>query len=248
MANYYSVLGVSWGADIESIKTAYRRLAKRYHPDVSDDMESGSDRFERIRAAYEVLSDPIARQAYDRTLWRVRRARRFQLLRSASVGISGGVLVSLLLLGHLPGGYDTQSIKQILKSTIFEQRVPLDDSVIVNGVAEYSHAGAEVAKPADALADPDADVKPVSPDDALREIRSEAQFGIADDRLIRRFALGLMQGREVSASRLELVLPDPASKVPDIGAGAVPSPVVNSKDPVRNHTDVPPTTATGGRC
>ena len=63
--DYYEVLGVSQGADSGEIKSAFRRLARQYHPDVSreDDAEA---KFKEINEAYEVLSDNDKRARYDR--------------------------------------------------------------------------------------------------------------------------------------------------------------------------------------
>jgi molecular chaperone DnaJ len=63
--DYYETLGVSRDADKEEIKQAYRRLARKYHPDVNK--ESGAEeRFKEINRAYEVLSEPEVRARYDR--------------------------------------------------------------------------------------------------------------------------------------------------------------------------------------
>ncbi|HEY9851479.1 MAG TPA: molecular chaperone DnaJ [Leptolyngbyaceae cyanobacterium] len=65
MADYYETLGVSRTADKEEIKRAYRRLARKYHPDVNK--EAGAEeRFKEINRAYEVLSEPEMRARYDR--------------------------------------------------------------------------------------------------------------------------------------------------------------------------------------
>ena len=62
--DYYSALGVSRDAAPEEIKRAYRRLARKYHPDVSKEPDAES-RFKEVGEAYEVLKDPEKRAAYD---------------------------------------------------------------------------------------------------------------------------------------------------------------------------------------
>ena len=67
MANkdYYAILGVSRTATDKDIKLAYRRLARKYHPDVNPGDKSAEARFKEINEAYEVLSDPEKRKKYD---------------------------------------------------------------------------------------------------------------------------------------------------------------------------------------
>jgi molecular chaperone DnaJ len=61
----YELLGVARDADGDAVKKAYRRLARQYHPDVNPDPDA-QERFKEISLAYEVLSDPQKRAAYDR--------------------------------------------------------------------------------------------------------------------------------------------------------------------------------------
>lgn len=64
-ADYYEILGVSRDADKEEIKRVFRRLARKYHPDVNKDA-GAEEKFKEINRAYEVLSDPELRARYDR--------------------------------------------------------------------------------------------------------------------------------------------------------------------------------------
>ncbi|MEA3344732.1 MAG: J domain-containing protein [Chloroflexota bacterium] len=62
--DYYKILGVDRNADEGEIKRAYRRLARKYHPDVNDSA-GAEERFKEINEAYQVLSDPEKRRKYD---------------------------------------------------------------------------------------------------------------------------------------------------------------------------------------
>ena len=64
--DYYKVLGVGKGASDEEIKKAYRKLARKYHPDRNAGDKKAEERFKEISQAHDVLSDPDKRKAYDR--------------------------------------------------------------------------------------------------------------------------------------------------------------------------------------
>jgi curved DNA-binding protein len=64
--DYYTVLGVSRTASEKEIKTAYRKLARKYHPDVNPGDNKSEAQFKEIGEAYSVLSDPEKRKKYDR--------------------------------------------------------------------------------------------------------------------------------------------------------------------------------------
>src|SRR5262245_27597029 len=61
----YIILEIGRTASENDIKKAYRKLARRFHPDINPGDNSAEERFKRISEAYEVLSDPLKRQFYD---------------------------------------------------------------------------------------------------------------------------------------------------------------------------------------
>ncbi len=63
--DYYEVLGIAKTASPEEIKKAYRQKAKKYHPDVNKEDENAAEKFKEVAEAYEVLSDPQKKAAYD---------------------------------------------------------------------------------------------------------------------------------------------------------------------------------------
>ncbi|HEV8633475.1 MAG TPA: J domain-containing protein [Chloroflexota bacterium] len=67
----YAILGVPTTASEKEIRTAYRRLARRFHPDLNAGDKNAAERFKRIKAAYDTLADPVRRRRYDEL-----RARR----------------------------------------------------------------------------------------------------------------------------------------------------------------------------
>ncbi len=75
LKDYYAILGVERSDDLKAIKTAYRRLARKYHPDVSSEKDAEA-RFKEVAEAYEVLKDEQRREEYDQ-LWQHRNDPRF---------------------------------------------------------------------------------------------------------------------------------------------------------------------------
>lgn len=64
-ADYYQLLGVERGADAAQLKSAYRKLAKQYHPDLNPGDEAAEKKFKEVSEAYDVLKDDQSRAAYD---------------------------------------------------------------------------------------------------------------------------------------------------------------------------------------
>ena len=64
--DYYTILGVKKSASDKEVRQAYRRLARKYHPDVNRGDPSTEERFKEVNEAYQVLSDPDTRSKYDR--------------------------------------------------------------------------------------------------------------------------------------------------------------------------------------
>src|SRR5258707_2835231 len=63
--DYYEVLGLNRDASEEEIKKAYRKLAMKHHPDRNPDSKDGEEKFKEAKEAYEILSEPDKRRAYD---------------------------------------------------------------------------------------------------------------------------------------------------------------------------------------
>src|SRR5208283_4479896 len=62
---YYETLGIPKKASADDVRKAYRKLARKYHPDLNPGDKSSEDRFKNVQEAYDILSDPKKRQMYD---------------------------------------------------------------------------------------------------------------------------------------------------------------------------------------
>jgi curved DNA-binding protein len=75
--DYYEILGVTRGADAEEVKRAYRKLARKFHPDVSKE-KNAEEKFKEVQEAYEVLRDNDKRAAYDQLGRDFRNGQQFR--------------------------------------------------------------------------------------------------------------------------------------------------------------------------
>lgn len=88
--DYYSILGVSKTADSKEVRAAYRKLARKFHPDVNPNDKTAEDKFKQVGEAYEVLSDEKKRSAYDRYGDQWRAASQAEAAGGGAGGFAGG--------------------------------------------------------------------------------------------------------------------------------------------------------------
>lgn len=103
----YQVLGVGRGADKSEIQKAYRKLARQYHPDMNPSDKGAQEKFKRIQEAYDVLSDPEKRAAYNRYGADFERMRHggFDPRAAAASGAFEGIDLEQLFGGGGPRGF-----------------------------------------------------------------------------------------------------------------------------------------------
>src|SRR5205823_13197994 len=88
--DYYSTLSVAKTATEKEVKQAYRKLARKHHPDVNPGDKGAEERFKEINSAYEVLSDAEKRKKYDRYGDRWEMAEAFEKAQAEAGSRSGG--------------------------------------------------------------------------------------------------------------------------------------------------------------
>jgi curved DNA-binding protein len=115
--DYYEVLGVAKDADEKAIKAAYRKLARKYHPDVCADKAEGEGKFKEINEAYEVLSDKDKRAKYDQFGADWQRAQQS--------GQTGDFDWSRYQTGQQQGGYTRYTTEDL--QDLFGEGAPFSD-------------------------------------------------------------------------------------------------------------------------
>ncbi len=119
--DYYKILGVAADADLKTIKTAYRRLARKYHPDVSTEKEA-EKQFKDVAEAYEVLSDDKKRAEYDQLRQYGSAGQRFEPPPGWQGGSAGGhgdfsdFFESIFGAGRRSGAHGFQSSEDFTSS------------------------------------------------------------------------------------------------------------------------------------
>jgi DnaJ-class molecular chaperone len=101
----YESLGVPKEATGDDIRRAYRRLARKHHPDANPDDPAAGDRFKEIQRAYELLSDPAKRRAYDDKSSRLSPRRKRAGRTAGSINLSDSVAKRINVSGTRSSGH-----------------------------------------------------------------------------------------------------------------------------------------------
>lgn len=88
--DYYQILGIDKNASQDSIKKAYRKLARKYHPDLNPNDQGAAEKFKQINEANEVLSDPEKRKKYDQYGENWKHGEEYEKARQAQQQQYGG--------------------------------------------------------------------------------------------------------------------------------------------------------------
>jgi curved DNA-binding protein CbpA len=154
-ADLYRVLELRPGAGSERIKAAYRRLAKKFHPDVNAGHATAERRFREINRAYRVLGDPEARAAYDLALAYQSAEARRRFWRSAAIGVA----TFLLTASFVPVALLLKQGPPSLRTRIAEAAAPPKDERIDAKATADSQPG----RNDDPLSEPAGPAEPETP-------------------------------------------------------------------------------------
>lgn len=123
--DYYATLGVAKTASDREIKQAYRKLARKWHPDLNPNDKAGEARFKAINEAYEVLGDPGKRRKYDElgANWRVHEQAQQAYAANARAGEPGGGSWTF----HFGGAGGPQAATDAEVHEIFGDESPFSD-------------------------------------------------------------------------------------------------------------------------
>src|SRR5438552_3136813 len=153
--DYYEVLGLKRGASQKEIKQAYRKLARKHHPDVNPGDKGAEERFKEINSAYEVLSDAEKRTKYDRYGDRWEMAEAFEKAQAEAGSRGGGNWQTYQFdANDLFGRGDLYVVVRVRPHPRFERKgddlvtevlVPLDDAVLGGEVEVETLNGKRIA-------------------------------------------------------------------------------------------------------
>ncbi len=134
--NPYAILGVSKDAGEDEIKKAYRKLAKKYHPDVNRNNPAAGQKFKEVGEAYRILSDKKARRSYDEAAQETAAAADEPRRQSAGVPADGAFDIANMAQGSFERyfGLDPQTGKitreEKLNVNAKKKKNPLDTTVM----------------------------------------------------------------------------------------------------------------------
>lgn len=157
MDTLYDVLGVSSRANETAIRTAFRKAAKSYHPDLNAGNPTAELQFRQIVAAYELLKDPTQREAYDQQLKDDRRARARRIASPLISGVVSGGLVALTMWWfntHQPSGQTPRVAAADIDEPAGQQAVSVTGPAAATGTTADTAARQDGGSPGDAANGP----------------------------------------------------------------------------------------------
>src|SRR5215475_15442397 len=178
MDTLYDVLGVSSRANETAIRTAFRKAAKSYHPDLNAGNPTAELQFRQIVAAYELLKDPTQREAYDQQLKDDRRARARRIASPLISGVVSGGLVALTMWWfntHQPSGQTPRVAAADIDEPAGQQAASVTGTAATTGATADTAARQDGGSPGDAANGPT--MADDFPDDQPRQFARAAPAG-----------------------------------------------------------------------